>query len=194
MNWKILFITVFIPISAANAGGDSMDKKKNLIEFSNADRGEWFAINDGVMGGVSRSDIRRTDRGTGVFAGVLSLENSGGFASVRAALGRHDLSTWAGLEVRVRGDGRTYQLRLRSDDRFDGIAYAADFKTRDGEWTVTHIPFHQFRPTFRGRTLTDVPPLDTSRIQQLAFMLADKKPGPFTLEIDFVRTWKSNTL
>ena len=58
----------------------------------------------------------------------------------------------------------------------------------------THIPFHQFRPTFRGRTLTDVPPLDTSRIQQLAFMLADKKPGPFTLEIDFVRTWKSNTL
>lgn len=193
MNWKILFMTVVIPISAANAGGDRMDKQKHLIDFSGADRHEWLAINDGVMGGISRSNIRRTDEGTGVFAGVLSLENNGGFASVRVALGRHDLSTWAGLELRVRGDGRTYQLRLRSDDRFDGIAYAAEFKTRDGEWTTTRIPFKQFRPTFRGRTLTDVPPLETSRIQQLAFMLADKKPGPFSLEIDFVRTWKSTT-
>lgn len=171
-----------------------MGKHKNLIDFSDAARGEWVAINDRVMGGVSLSDIRRTDEGTGVFAGVLSLENNGGFASVRAALGRHDLSTWAGLEVRVRGDGRTYQLRLRADDGFDGIAYAADFTTRDGEWTVARIPFHQFRPTFRGRMLTDVPPLDTSRIQQLAFMLADRKPGPFSLEIDSVRTWNSNTV
>jgi len=167
--------------------------QKNLIDFSDADRGEWAVINDGVMGGVSQSNIRRTDGGTGVFAGVLSLENNGGFASARVALGRHDLSTWAGLEVRVRGDGRTYQLRLRSDDGSDGVAYAADFTTRDGEWTITRIPFHEFRPTFRGRTLTDVPQLETSHIQQLAFMLADKKPGPFSLEIDFVRAW-TNTV
>jgi len=169
-----------------------MGKEKTIVDFSDADLGEWVAINDGVMGGVSRSDIRYTNKGTGVFAGVLSRDNNGGFASVRAALARHDLSKWAGLEVRVRGDGRTYQLRLRSDDGFDGIAYAADFQTRDGEWTIARIPFHHFRPTFRGRTLTDVPPLETSRIQQLAFMLADKKPGPFSLEIDFVRTWNPN--
>jgi len=181
-------------VAVADTDGDGMDEPKNLIDFGDADRSEWLAINDGVMGGISQSGIRRTDEGTGVFAGALSLENSGGFASVRAALGPHDLSTWAGLEVRVRGDGRTYQLRLRSDDGFDGIAYAADFQTRAGEWTVTRIPFHQFYPKFRGRALADVPPLDTSRIHHLAFMLADRKPGPFSLEIDFVRTWQYNTI
>ena len=171
-----------------------MTGQKILVDFSDSDRSEWSAVNDGVMGGVSQGGIRRTNEGTGVFAGTLSLEHNGGFASVRAALGRHDLSAWAGLELRVRGDGRTYQLRLRSDDRFDNIAYAADFMTHDGEWTVIHIPFHQFRPRFRGRTLADVPPLDISRIQHLAFMLADGKPGPFLLEIDFVRTWQPNTI
>ena len=171
-----------------------MDEYKDIIDFTDADRGEWLAVNDGVMGGVSRSDIRRTDEGTGMFAGVLSLENNGGFASVRVALPPQDLSAWEGLEVRVRGDGRTYQLRLRSDNKYDGIAYAAEFETRDDEWTTTHIPFPRFRPTFRGRTLNDVPPLDTSRIQQLAFMLADKNPGSFSLEIDFVRTWNSDTI
>jgi monofunctional biosynthetic peptidoglycan transglycosylase len=169
-----------------------MSEQKILVDFGDTDRTEWRAINDGVMGGVSQSGMRRTDQGTGVFAGILSLENNGGFASVRAVVGRHDLSAYRGLEVRVRGDGRSYQLRLRTDDGFDGIAYASTFETRDGEWTTTRIPFDRFLPTFRGRTLTDVPPLDTARIHQVAFMLADKNPGPFSLEIDVVRTWGSS--
>lgn len=171
-----------------------MSERKNLVDFSEADRSEWYPINDGVMGGVSRSDIRPTDQGTGVFSGVLSLENNGGFASVRTKLGHRDLSEYAGLEIRVRGDGRTYQLRLRTDDRFDGIAYQVQFETRDGEWITVQIPFDRFRPTFRGRTLTDVEPLDTSSIHQMGFMLADKMPGPFSLEIDFVRAWDSATI
>jgi NADH dehydrogenase [ubiquinone] 1 alpha subcomplex assembly factor 1 len=188
-------ICLFLPLLVLLPGaleaatrGDAMIERKNLIDFTESDRSEWYAINDGVMGGVSKSDIRRTDDGTGVFEGVLSLENSGGFASVRAVLGRHDLSAYAGLELRVRGDGRTYQLRLRTDDRVDGIAYRAQFETRDGEWITTRVTFEEFLPTFRGRTLKDVPPLDASRIHQVAFMLADKNPGSFSLEIDFVRT------
>lgn len=168
-----------------------MDEQKNLIDFTKVDRGSWRTINDGVMGGVSQSDIRRTDQGTGVFEGVLSLENNGGFASVRIVVEPGNLTTYSGLEIRVRGDGRTYQLRLRTNDNFDGIAYRADFATRAGEWITTRIPFEQFLPGFRGRTLSDAAPLDTSQIQQLGFMLADKKPGPFSLEIDFVRVWKS---
>ena len=166
-----------------------MSSPKRLIDFSDADRSEWYVINDGVMGGVSRSEVRRTDHGTGVFAGVLSLENNGGFASVRAVVGQCDLSAYTGLEIRVRGDGRTYQLRLRMDDRIDGIAYRVHFETRDREWITTRIPFDQFLPTFRGRTLIDAPQLDVGRIHQLAFMLADRKPGPFSLEIDYVRSW-----
>lgn len=167
-----------------------MNKPVILVDFSDADRSEWYVVNDGVMGGLSRSDIQRTDHDTGLFTGTLSLENNGGFASVRAVVGPHDLSNYAGLQIRVRGDGRTYQLRLRSDDRFDGIAYRALFETGDGEWTTIQIPFDQCLPTFRGRIVADARPLDVSRIHQLSFLLADKKAGTFSLEIDFVRAWE----
>lgn len=193
MTWKTIYLalvlTALLPgAPQAITSGDAVGERQNLIDFSESDLSEWYAINDGVMGGVSLGAIRRTKLGTGVFSGVLSLENNGGFASVRAVLGRHDLSAYAGLEIRVRGDGRTYQLRLRTDDRVDGVAYRAQFETRDAEWTTTRLLFSQFLPTFRGRTLSDVPPLDTSRIHQVTFMLADKNPGPFSLEIDFVST------
>lgn len=160
-----------------------------LVTFTDDDTATWTVINDTVMGGVSRSRMRRSENNTGIFEGTVSLEHNGGFASVRTMLGRRDLSDAAGLELRVRGDGRTYQIRLRTDDRFDGIAYRAPLETRDGTWVLRRIPFESFMPSFRGRILTDVPPLDTSRIQQLGFMLADQHPGPFALEIDYVRPW-----
>jgi len=43
----------------------------------------WQAVNDGVMGGVSQGRFRITDARTMEFSGNLSLENNGGFASVR---------------------------------------------------------------------------------------------------------------
>jgi monofunctional biosynthetic peptidoglycan transglycosylase len=76
---------------------------------------------------------------------------------------------------------------LRTSDSFDGVAYRAVFETRAGEWLTITLPFVDFLPTFRGRMLPDQPPLDVSRIQQIAFMLADKTPGEFSLEIDSVR-------
>ncbi len=199
MEWKILYLVIALLIVSSGVpgtapAGDAMGKRKNVIDFSDADSSEWYAINDGVMGGVSSSNIRRTDHGTGVFEGVLSLENNGGFASVRTDVGRCDLSMFAGLEIRALGDGRTYQLRLRMDDRIDGVAYRAHFETLPGEWITKHIPFDRFLPTFRGRTLRDAPPLDASRIRQVGFLLADKTPGPFSLEIDFVRAWESDTI
>lgn len=45
----------------------------------------WQPINDGVMGGISSSQIRFDLAGHAVFEGVVSLENNGGFASVRAS-------------------------------------------------------------------------------------------------------------
>jgi len=193
LKWEtiylVLALTALLPgAPQAITSGDSVGERQNLIDFSESDHSEWYAINDDVMGGVSQSAIRRTKQGTGLFSGELSTENNGGFASVRTVWGRHDLSAYAGLEIRVRGDGRTYQLRLRTDDSVDGVAYRAQFETLDAEWTTIRVPFSQFLPTFRGRILSDVPPLDTSRIEQVAFMLADKTPGPFSLEIDFVRT------
>lgn len=172
----------------------AMSESDHLVSFDDKDTGEWYVINDGVMGGLSRSAIRVTENGTGVFAGDLSLENNGGFASIRYLLDKpRNLATATGLVIRVRGDGRSYQLRLRDDDGFDGAAFRAGFETTEGEWVEALIPFDDFVPTFRGRTLTNVPPLDRRNIRQIGLMLADRNSGSFSLEIDFIGTWTDST-
>ncbi len=174
----------------ASAGAASVPKDQIIIDFGDQDAVErWRIVNDGVMGGLSDSLIRATPNGTAVFEGRLSLENNGGFASVRAPLGGLDLSDHEGISLRVRGDGRTYQVRFRTDGRFDGLTYRATFTTKPNQWTTAKVAFSEFVPTFRGRVLSGVAPLDTTRLQQLAFMVADKKEGRFQLEIDWIRTF-----
>jgi monofunctional biosynthetic peptidoglycan transglycosylase len=138
------------------------------------------------MGGVSSGRFWISPEWVGVFEGSLSLENNGGFASVRTVPATADLGQAEGIRVRVRGDGRTYRLRLRTDKNFDGIAYQSHFETVKGEWVGIDLNFESFIPTFRGRTLTGVAPLNTSEIRQIGFMIADKIPGPFRLEIESI--------
>jgi monofunctional biosynthetic peptidoglycan transglycosylase len=42
-------------------------------------------------------------------------------------------------------------------------------------------------PTFRGRELHDVPPIEAGAIRQLGFLIADKQGGPFRLEVDWIK-------
>jgi hypothetical protein len=139
-----------------------------VLDFHDADPTAWAIVNDGVMGGRSSSQVERTEAGTLRFSGHVSLENSGGFASTRTELGPLDLSGFRGLALRVRGDGRRYQLRLRMDPR-DPIAYKAEFQ-----------------PTFRGRRPLGAPPLDPGALGQLGFLIADEREGPFRLEVDWI--------
>ena len=69
------------------------------------------------------------------------------------------------------------------------MTYRATFATKPDQWTLEKIPFSKFEPTFRGRILSNVDPLDTARLQQLAFMVADKKEGSFRLEIEWVKAF-----
>ena len=58
--------------------------EKTLFDFSTATNAPaWQVVNDDVMGGVSTSRFSVTN-GVAVFRGEVSLENNGGFASVRS--------------------------------------------------------------------------------------------------------------
>jgi monofunctional biosynthetic peptidoglycan transglycosylase len=192
LNFRMLFL-IFVGASIilsrnASAGAVSVPKDQTIIDFEDPGAVErWRIVNDGVMGGLSNSRIRATPNSTAVFEGRLSLENNGGFASVRTLLNGLDLSDQEGISLRVRGDGRTYQVRFRTNRRFDGVTYRATFTTKPDQWTTVKVPFSEFIPTYRGRILRGVEPLDTADLQQLALMVADKKQGRFQLEIDWVR-------
>ena len=161
---------------------------KLLQEFAGAaGEPEWVAVNDGVMGGLSQGGATIKD-GLLLFSGTLSLENNGGFSSVRTRDTRHDLGTAEAVVLRVKGDGRVYQLRLATDARFRGsrISYGAEFPTRAGEWTEVTLPFAKFAPSHRGTKLAG-PALDLSKIEEIGLLIGDKRPGAFALAVDWIK-------
>ena len=142
----------------------------------------WQVVNDDVMGGVSTSSFRLTN-GVAVFQGEVSLENSGGFASVRSLPAPHYLAGCEAFVIRVRGDGRRYKFTARTDRSFDTAIYQTVFMTKKGEWKEHRLPLKQFVPTFRGRVLSGEPALEAVKVTSVGFLIADKQDGPFRLEI-----------
>jgi|WetSurMetagenome_2_1015567.scaffolds.fasta_scaffold474877_2 hypothetical protein len=161
---------------------------KILFDFTTAIHSPaWQIVNDDVMGGVSTSRFQMLTNGGAAFSGVVSLENNGGFASVRSSPVRHDLTGCEFFVVRVRGDGRRYKFTVRTETGFDTPIYQCAFTTQRGEWEEHKLPFKDFVPTFRGRVLTDVPPLNPAKVSSVGFLIADKQDGPFRLEIASIR-------
>lgn len=155
-----------------------------LIDFADPSAlALWRSINDGVMGGLSSSQLRSQPEGHAVFTGHVSLENNGGFASVRCSSGELGRKGVEAYLLQVRGDGKCYKLNLRTDDDFDGINYQARFEPSAGVWTTCRLPRADFLPTWRGRPVPDAPPLDTSCVRQIGLMIGDKQAGLFELAI-----------
>jgi hypothetical protein len=146
----------------------------------------WSAVDDRVMGGVSASQVETTPEGL-VFSGVVSLEQNGGFASIRAQPREYGLAGATAFILRVQGDGQTYKFGVRTDDAFDGVQYQARFATQVGEWLDVVLPITDFQPTFRGRGVTDAPALDPARIRTFGFLIADRQAGPFRLVIESIQ-------
>ncbi len=149
----------------------------------------WRAVNDGVMGGLSSGGPSWNGRGLR-FSGNLSLENNGGFSSIRKQ-GDLDLAKFDGIRLRVRGDGREYQVRLNTNARFRGwpVSYSGSFSARPNEWVEVDIPFAELEQSFRGLRLRNYP-FDPSKIEMLGLMLADKRPGPFSIEVEWIQAYK----
>lgn len=157
-----------------------------LIDFSEAVANSWQIVNDNVMGGISRSSFRMHDDGYAIFSGTLSLENNGGFASVRAQTrSAADLSDFKGLSVRVLGDGKTYCLRLRTveNGRLTWYSYETRFKTKIGEWETYFLPFSDFKAEFRGTPVRGNPKLNADAVAEIGFMIQDKQEGSFRLGV-----------
>jgi NADH dehydrogenase [ubiquinone] 1 alpha subcomplex assembly factor 1 len=152
-----------------------------LADFSDPrEVARWRSTDDVVMGGQSSSGMRAGDR-VGVFAGELSLERGGGFASVRRQDQPVDLSACDAIELRVRGDGKRYKLNLRTSGDFDGVVYQAAFETEAGTWQTSRLALASFAPRFRGRPVPGT--LDLTQVSSLGLLISDGQAGPFRLEL-----------
>ena len=157
-----------------------------MIDFAEPGAADaWEAVDDVVMGGVSRSALRSSPEGA-VFEGRLSTIEGGGFASVRSPRRSFGLRGAAGLLLRVRGDGKRYFVRLFTRDT--DAAYEAPFDTTS-DWTELKAPFGQFRAVWRGREAPDAPPLEPAHTTQVGLMIKDEQVGAFRLELSRIDTY-----
>ena len=164
----------------------------SLFEFQNANEIDaWRIVNDGVMGGMSQGKIAWNEKeNTLEFSGNVSMENNGGFASVRAIPQIFNHREFSKIKLRVKGDGKTYKFRMRNSKNFDGIVYSLDFETEKNKWKEIELAADDFQPTFRGRIYSDYGKFETNDLQQIGFLIAGKQEGKFHLDIDWIRVEK----
>lgn len=157
-----------------------------LFTFDRADEAAWFVVNDGVMGGRSAGAVA-VDAGTLRFTGTL-VTQGGGFTSVRAQRDA-DLSGEAGLELRVRGSGRPFEIELDDGARRFGrtVSRRAPVPV-SAEWTVVRVPFTALRSSIFGQTV-NAPPIDLARIRSVGLYMLDGRDGPFSVEVDYIRSY-----
>ena len=176
------------PTPAWCADEDAAENGRIVFDFDRqAGDLPWRVINDGVMGGLSRGDASLSDESTLVFSGVLSLENRGGFSSIWSPPAVDDLGDSDVLVLRVRGDGRDYYVNLKNRGDSAAGSHRLLIRTQSDQWQIVSLPFDDFKYTRFGQQTPGSTPLDSSQIRQFGFTISDKKPGPFRLEVDWIK-------
>ena len=145
----------------------------------------WFSVNDGVMGGISKGSFKITADDGLLFSGALSLENNGGFASIRSRNVDIDLDKASAIFVNARGDGRTYWMEIREKNQRGASSFRAYLPTVDGELRTIRIPISDFEFQTFGRSIP-MRTLNTQAAQSIGFTIADKQPGDFELTIESI--------
>ncbi|MGB5403293.1 MAG: CIA30 family protein [Robiginitalea sp.] len=144
---------------------------------------DWYVVNDGVMGGLSKGSLRLDAEGHGLFSGKISLENNGGFSSIRYDCGPKDLSGYRFITLKVKGDGQRYQLRVKAN-RNEYYSYISYFETT-GEWQLLKLPLDSMYPVFRGRRL-DMPDFGGNILEEIGILIGNKEARSFELRIDAI--------
>ena len=155
-----------------------------LFDFADPHTADaWQAIDDRVMGGISRSRLRRAPTGHAVFEGEVSLERNGGFASVRSSPGERGLPGAETCLIEVRGDPKHFKLSLLTDDGFDSLNYQASFTPAGGTWQLLHLPLTESAPPSADARSSKHRHSTPARIRQVGLMIASRQAGPFSLDI-----------
>ncbi len=155
-----------------------------LLDFTNPLTANALrVVNDNVMGGVSKSRfIYDTD--SIVFEGEVSLDNGGGFASLRSPILIPDCTS--ALDVTFRGDAKNYKLVLRTDNASRSHLYQSDFTTTR-EWQTHRFVPRDFKASFRGRAV-NAPELIFSSVLEIGVLIANQQAGPFRVQLKNIQS------
>jgi len=154
----------------------------------------WLTVNDTVMGGRSSATITWSNKGGLVWSGQLSLQNNGGFVSIRTQGTAFDWSAYDGIEVVLVGAGRDVQVTTqRRDMVVRAGGYRALVPTQKTGDTRVFIPFSAFVLKRFGREIRG-PALSAGlkKIGRLGLLISDKREGTFRVTLKSVKPVKHN--
>ncbi|MGB0770707.1 MAG: CIA30 family protein [Flavobacteriaceae bacterium] len=170
----IIFMSVF----------NFTQNKKVIFEFDKScNIDAWQVVDDVVMGGNSNSEISLNEDGNGFFKGTVSIENNGGFSSIRLNVNKIETTSNKTILLKLKGDGSVFQFRVKRS-KYERHSYIFNFKTT-GDWETIEIPLEEMTPSFRGFKL-DISNFNQDDIQQIGFLKVSKKNTPFRLEIKHI--------
>tara|TARA_R100001369_G_scaffold36196_1_gene61516 strand:- start:11569 stop:12102 length:534 start_codon:yes stop_codon:yes gene_type:complete len=155
-----------------------------IFQFNKkADISNWSVVDDVVMGGRSSGNFYLNNEGIGIFEGRVSLENNGGFSSVRYSFDEINTKKYSKIVIKIKGDGKSYQFRVKNKSA-DYYSYITSFKSSE-DWETIELQLSDMVPAFRGRDL-DMPNYDKESIEEVAFLIGNKKAETFKLEIESI--------
>tara|TARA_B100001094_G_scaffold65362_1_gene61451 strand:- start:2063 stop:2602 length:540 start_codon:yes stop_codon:yes gene_type:complete len=176
---KNYFLIIFLTLLAT-----MKSEEKMIYDFhTNSSFQNWAVVDDGVMGGLSSGNLGIKEDGNGLFYGYVSLDNYGGFTSVRFRK-NISLKGYDKVVLRILGDNKFYQLRIKSGYR-DRHSYVKTFYAAD-EWSDIEISLSSMEPQFRGRSL-NMRNFSGNSLVELGLLIGNKVEERFALEIDHIR-------
>ena len=160
----------------------SQDNSSSIFDSKKAkDLSNWYVVDDRVMGGLSRGGLTINDSGNFLFKGYVTTENNGGFSSIRYGFNKKSVSEFKQIILKVKGDGKSYQFRIKDNSR-QRYSYIASFKT-SGDWETIKIPLSSFYPGFRGYKL-DKPNFSGDVMEEISILIGNKVKESFSLEFE----------
>ena len=187
---KILFANCLALLFACelpnveNSSAELIEGEVIMENFDSNNLLNWNIVNDSVMGGRSQATLKLINNTYANFKGYLSLQNNGGFSSIRAYY-PPDLTNVKSIVLKVRGDGRKYNFRIRGNTG-NWASYTHSFDTVEGEWNEIELKIDDFYPVYRGYTLKNMPQLSEVIIKEIGIMLSDKIEASFSIDIDWI--------
>ena len=161
-----------------------------LFDFGEANTDasrNWRVINDGVMGGLSQGRAHLKENSL-LFVGKISLENNGGFSSLRSPFKRFDLSGKEYIVIRYRNTGYPMAFCMETSRQWFQPNYKYSLNDQSGKWVEERIPLKDFYAYRIGRRLDrKLTSQSLSKIIRIGFISDAKQAGPFELEVDYIR-------
>jgi len=181
MNLPAIILSVILMITLIKQNQDGYLLNSSIMKTEN----QWRIVNDGVMGGLSSSKATIKDDKI-IFSGNVSLENNGGFASLRSPVKDYNFEKFSGIEIKIKGDGKRYSVSMKETTYFNGYFYTSSFETKKDEWIVVRIPFNEFKLYYFGQETNSNKKIPLNNIKEISLLIGDKQAGEFKAEIDHI--------